>query len=70
MDLTGKGVGMDFGIFIKTKSGEYWLDGSRPKFKISMEDGSDFERGKVYIEQFPTLYRLGTAFDYNKFIHS
>ena len=24
-----------------------------------------FERGKVYIEQFPTLYRFGSTFNYN-----
>ena len=67
MDLTGKGVGMDFGIFIKTKSGaNIGLMAQDLNSRYQWKTDQIFERGKVYIEQFPTLYRLGTAFDYNE----
>ena len=66
MDLTGKGVGMDFGIFIKTKSGSniaFMAQDINSRYQWKTD--KIFERGKVYIEQFPTLYRLGSAFNYN-----
>jgi len=66
MDLTGKGVGMDFGIFIKTKSGaNYGIMVQDLNSRYQWKTDKIFERGKVYIEQFPTLYRLGSTFNYS-----
>ncbi|MFL3026310.1 MAG: hypothetical protein ACJZZ8_02360 [Candidatus Neomarinimicrobiota bacterium] len=66
MDLTGKGVGMDFGIFVKTKSGaNLALMIQDLNSRYQWKTDKIFERGKVYIEQFPTLYRVGTTFDYS-----
>jgi hypothetical protein len=66
MDLTGKGVGMDFGIFIKTKSGSnYGIMIQDLNSRYQWKTDKIFERGKVYIEQFPTLYRLGSTFNYS-----
>jgi len=66
MDLTGKGVGMDFGIFVKTKSGaNLALMIQDLNSRYQWKTDKIFERGKVYIEQFPTLYRVGSTFDYS-----
>ena len=65
MNLAGNGMGMDFGIFINSENG--------PNLAFMIQDLSSryqwktekvFERGKVYIEQFPTLYRLGSNYTY------
>ena len=54
-------------IFIKTKSGaNIGLMAQDLNSRYQWKTDQVFERGKVYIEQFPTLYRLGTAFDYNE----
>ena len=66
MDLTGKGVGMDFGIFIKSKTGaNLALMIQDLNSRYQWKTDKIFERGKVYIEQFPTLYRVGSTFDYS-----
>ena len=66
MDLTGKGVGMDFGVFIKTESGaNYGLMIQDLNSRYQWKTDKIYERGKVYIEQFPTLYRFGSTFNYN-----
>ena len=66
MDLTGKGVGMDFGIFINTKSGaNYGIMVQDLNSRYQWKTDKIFERGKVYIEQFPTLYRFGSTFNYS-----
>ena len=66
MNLSGKGVGMDFGVFIHTENG--------PNLAFMVQDLNSryqwktdkiFERGKNYVEQFPTLYRAGSSFIYN-----
>ena len=67
MDLTGKGVGMDFGIFIKNKSGaNYGIMIQDLNSRYQWKTDKIFERGKVCIEQFPTLYRFGSTFNYSK----
>ena len=66
MDLTGKGVGMDFGIFIRTKAGvNYGIMVQDLNSRYQWKTDKIFERGKVYIEQFPTLYRIGSTFNYS-----
>ena len=65
MDIAGKGIGMDFGVFIYSENG--------PNLAFMVQDLNSryqwktdkiFERGKVYVEQFPTLYRAGSSFIY------
>ena len=67
MELSGKVVGMDFGIFIKTKSGaNYGIMVQDLNSRYQWKTDKIFERGKVYIEQFPTMYRFGSTFNYSK----
>ena len=65
MNIAGKGMGMDFGVFIHSESG--------PNLAFMVQDLNSryqwktdkiFERGKNYVEQFPTLYRAGSSFIY------
>ena len=68
MDVAGKGIGMDFGVFIRTKSGAnlaFMVQDLNSRYHWKTD--KVFERGKEYVEQFPTLYRAGTTFNYNKF---
>ena len=68
MDVSGKGVGMDFGVFIRTKAGSnlaFMVQDLNSRYH--WKTNKIFEKGKEYIEQFPTLYRIGTTFNYNNF---
>ena len=68
VDLSGKGIGMDFGIFVKTNSGAnlaFMIQDLNSRYQWKTD--KIFEKGKVYAEQFPTIYRLGTTLQYNEF---
>lgn len=68
VDLSGKGIGMDFGIFIRTNSGAnlaFMIQDLNSRYQWKTD--KIFEQGKVYAEQFPTIYRLGTTLQYNDF---
>ncbi len=68
MDLAGKGMGMDFGVFIRTEKGAnlaFMVQDLNSRYQWKTD--KIFERGKVYVEQFPTLYRVGTTFNYGNF---
>jgi hypothetical protein len=68
MELAGKGMGMDFGVFIHTEKGAnlaFMVQDLNSRYQWKTD--KIFERGKVYVEQFPTLYRIGTSFNYGKF---
>ena len=68
VDLSGKGIGMDFGIFVKTNSGAnlaFMIKDLNSRYQWKTD--KIFEKGKVYAEQFPTIYRLGTTLQYNEF---
>jgi len=65
MDIAGKGMGMDFGIFIHSENGPnlaFMIQDLNSRYQWKTD--KIFERGKVYIEQFPTLYRAGSSFIY------
>ncbi|MEA1882326.1 MAG: hypothetical protein U9N31_08005 [Candidatus Marinimicrobia bacterium] len=67
MDLAGKGMGMDFGVFIQTEKGAnlaFMVQDLNSRYQWKTD--KIFERGKVYVEQFPTFYRIGTTFNYGK----
>lgn len=67
MDLAGKGIGMDFGVFIRTEKGAnlaFMVQDLNSRYHWKTD--KIFERGKEYVEQFPTLYRIGTTFHYGK----
>ena len=67
MDLAGKGMGMDFGVFIRTEKGAnlaFMVQDLNSRYHWKTD--KIFERGKEYVEQFPTLYRAGTTFHYGK----
>ena len=67
MDLAGKGIGMDFGVFIRTEKGAnlaFMVQDLNSRYHWKTD--KIFERGKEYVEQFPTLYRVGTTFHYGK----
>ena len=67
MDLSGKGMGMDFGVFIRTEKGAnlaFMVQDLNSRYHWKTD--KIFERGKEYVEQFPTLYRAGTTFHYGK----
>ena len=67
MDLSGKGMGMDFGVFIRTEKGAnlaFMVQDLNSRYHWKTD--KIFERGKEYVEQFPTLYRVGTTFHYGK----
>jgi hypothetical protein len=67
MDLSGKGIGMDFGVFIRTEKGAnlaFIVQDLNSRYHWKTD--KIFERGKEYVEQFPTLYRVGTTFHYGK----
>ena len=67
MDLAGKGIGMDFGVFIRTEKGAnlaFMVQDLNSRYHWKTD--KIFERGKEYVEQFPTLYRAGTTFHYGK----
>jgi hypothetical protein len=67
MDLAGKGMGVDFGVFIHTEKGAnlaFMVQDLNSRYQWKTD--KIFERGKVYVEQFPTLYRVGTTFQYGK----
>ena len=67
MDLAGKGMGMDFGVFIRTEKGAnlaFIVQDLNSRYHWKTD--KIFERGKEYVEQFPTLYRAGTTFHYGK----
>ena len=67
MDLAGKGIGMDFGVFIRTEKGAnlaFIVQDLNSRYHWKTD--KIFERGKEYVEQFPTLYRVGTTFHYGK----
>ena len=66
MDVAGKGVGMDFGIFVRTKTGAnlaFMVQDLNSRYHWKTD--KIFEKGKDYVEQYPTLYRAGTTFNYN-----
>ena len=67
MDLSGKGIGMDFGVFIRTEKGAnlaFMVQDLNSRYHWKTD--KIFERGKEYVEQFPTFYRAGTTFHYGK----
>jgi len=67
MDLAGKGIGMDFGVFIRTEKGAnlaFMVQDLNSRYHWKTD--KIFERGKEYVEQFPTIYRVGTTFYYGK----
>ena len=67
MDLSGKGMGMDFGVFIRTEKGAnlaFMVQDLNSRYHWKTD--KIFERGKEYVEQFPTFYRAGTTFHYGK----
>ena len=67
MDLSGKGMGMDFGVFIRTEKGAnlaFMVQDLNSRYHWKTD--KIFERGKEYVEQFPTFYRAGTTFHYSK----
>jgi len=67
MDLAGKGMGMDFGVFIRTEKGAnlaFMVQDLNSRYHWKTD--KIFERGKEYVEQFPTIYRTGTTFHYGK----
>ncbi|MDP6338747.1 MAG: hypothetical protein QF842_00270 [Candidatus Marinimicrobia bacterium] len=67
MDLAGKGMGMDFGVFIHTEKGAnlaFMVQDLNSRYHWKTD--KIFERGKEYVEQFPTLYRVGTTLNYGK----
>ena len=67
MDLAGKGIGMDFGVFIRTEKGAnlaFMVQDLNSRYHWKTD--KIFERGKEYVEQFPTVYRAGTTFHYGK----
>ena len=67
MDLAGKGMGMDFGVFIRTEKGAnlaFMVQDLNSRYHWKTD--KIFERGKEYVEQFPTVYRAGTTFHYGK----
>ena len=67
MDLAGKGMGMDFGVFIRTEKGAnlaFMVQDLNSRYHWKTD--KIFERGKEYVEQFPTIYRAGTTFHYGK----
>jgi len=67
MDLAGKGMGMDFGVFIRTEKGAnlaFMVQDLNSRYHWKTD--KIFERGKEYVEQFPTIYRAGTTFYYGK----
>ena len=67
MDLAGKGIGMDFGVFIRTEKGAnlaFMVQDLNSRYHWKTD--KIFERGKEYVEQFPTFYRAGTTFHYGK----
>lgn len=67
-DLAGKGIGVDFGIRMNTKSGvKLALMVQDLNSRYQWKTDKIYERGKVYIDQFPTIIRLGTNFDYKNF---
>ena len=67
MDLSGKGMGMDFGVFIRTEKGaNLAFMGQDLNSRYHWKTDKIFERGKEYVEQFPTFYRAGTTFHYGK----
>lgn len=64
-DLAGKGTGFDMGIFIhpnKRANLAFMVQDLNSKYQWNT-DGF-FERGRVYVDPFPTIYRLGTTFNY------
>lgn len=61
-DLAGKGTGMDIGVFIQTESGAnlaFMVQDLDSKYQWNT-DGY-FERGRIYSEPFPTIFRVGTT---------
>ena len=67
MDLAGKGMGMDFGVFIRTEKGAnlaFMVQDLNSRYHWKTD--KIFEQGKEYVEQFPTIYRAGTTFYYGK----
>ena len=67
MDLACKGMGMDFGVFIRTEKGAnlaFMVQDLNSRYHWKTD--KIFERGKEYVEQFPTFYRAGTTFHYGK----
>ena len=67
MDLAGKGMGMDFGVFIRTEKGAnlaFMVQDLNSRYHWKTD--KIFERGKEYVEQFPPVYRAGTTFHYGK----
>ena len=67
MDLAGKGMGMDFGVFIRTEKGAnlaFMVQDLNSRYHWKTD--KIFERGKEYVEQFPTIYRAGTTFHYGR----
>jgi len=67
MNLAGKGIGMDFGVFIRTEKGAnlaFMVQDLNSRYHWKTD--KIFERGKEYVEQFPTFYRAGTTFHYGK----
>jgi hypothetical protein len=59
---------MDFGIFVQTNSGAnlaFMIQDLNSRYQWKTD--KIFEQGKVYAEQFPTIYRLGTTLQYNDF---
>ncbi len=60
-------MGMDFGVFIRTEKGAnlaFMVQDLNSRYHWKTD--KIFERGKEYVEQFPTIYRAGTTFHYGK----
>ncbi|MFQ6612645.1 MAG: hypothetical protein ACE5D2_06025 [Fidelibacterota bacterium] len=63
--LAGKGTGFDLGVFVRTKKGAnlaFMIQDLNSSYQWNT--GKVFEQGRVYVEHFPTIYRLGTTFRY------
>jgi hypothetical protein len=63
--LAGRGTGVDIGVFVKTKKGSnlaFMVQDLNSSYQWNT--GKVFDRGRVYVEHFPTIYRLGTTFRY------
>ena len=61
-------IGMDFGIHVQTKSGsKIGLMIQDLNSRYQWKTDKIYEKGKLYIDQFPTLVRLGTNLNYKNF---
>ena len=62
--LTGSGIGFDIGILMKTKKFfTYGITIQDISSNYQWDTGNVYAEGRIYKENFPTIYRVGTRFN-------